>query len=133
MSVYVKIDENGEVVEFPYRDIDFMNTPEDAVLVDTQTNKPTDLKWYEGIWYDELLKVDGTYQVTFARGMKKYSSEEEKKSTLSILVADAQQENMFKFNRGVIKTEIYESNKQILDSINIDDESTYDLYNTIEL
>ena len=42
MSVYVKIDENGEVVEFPYRDIDFMNTPEDAVLVDTQTNKPTD-------------------------------------------------------------------------------------------
>jgi hypothetical protein len=93
--IYAKIDESGQVVQFPYRlkPNEERNLPTDAVEVDTTTNRLTELKWYEGMWYDQINKVGDTYQVTYKKGLKKYSSDQEKKKVLAILVKDAKTKN----------------------------------------
>jgi hypothetical protein len=132
---YAKIDSSGQVTKFPYRLTrdEENNIPADVVEVDTRTNRIPDLKWYEGMWYDQVIKVGGTYQVTYTKGLKKYSTDQDKKQTLSILVRDALLKNTSELQNGNITEETYQSNIAILNSIDIDDETTYDLYNTTSL
>lgn len=133
--VYAKIDSSGNVVQFPYRlkPLEERNIPSDVVKVDTNTNKLTGLKWYEGMWFDEVIKVGDSYQVTYVKGNKKYSSPEEKKAVLRTLVADAKVTSKSRLDSGAITADQHQINLSILDSIDVDDESTYDLYNTIVL
>ena len=133
--IYAKIDESGQVVQFPYRlkKNEERNLPTDVVEVDTTTNKLTELKWYEGMWYDQINKVGDTYQVTYKKGLKKYSSDQEKKQVLAILVKDAKTKNASELQKSNITQEQHDSNLAILNSVDVNDESTYDLYNTITL
>jgi hypothetical protein len=133
--VYAKIDESGEVLQFPYRlkPNEERNVPSDVVKVDTKTNRLTGLKWYEGMWYDQVIRVGDTYQVTYKKDLKKYSSDEEKKQTLRILVSQARVDSQNSLSAGKIDSAQHDANIAILDSINVDDETTYDLYNNIVL
>jgi hypothetical protein len=133
--IYAKINEAGEVLQFPYRlrPNEERNIPADVVRVDTTTNKLSGLKWYEGMWYDQVVRVGDAYQVTYTKGLKKYSSEQEKKQVLTTLIADAKMKNTTALQNDNITQEQHDSNVTILNSINVDDETTYDLYNTITL
>jgi len=133
--IYAKIDESGEVLQFPYRlkPNEERNIPGDVVKVDTITNKLTGLKWYEGMWHDQINRVGDTYQVTYKKGLKKYSSTEEKKQVLKTLVADAKVKNTTELQKANITQEQHDNNLAILNSVDVEDESTYDLYNTITL
>lgn len=133
--VYAKINESGEVLQFPYRlkPNEERNIPSDVVKVDTTTNRLTGLKWYEGMWYDQVNKVGDTYQVTYTKGPKKYSSDDEKKQVLTTLVAEAKVKNSSELQKNNITQEQHDQNLVILNSIDVDDVDTYDLYNTIVL
>lgn len=132
---YAKINEAGEVVQFPHRlgPNEERNIPADVVKVDTTTNKLSGLKWYEGMWYDQVIKVGGAYQVTYTKGLKKYSSDQEKKQVLLLLVADAKTKNAASLQNGNITQEQHDTNLAILNAVDVNDDSTYDLYNTITL
>lgn len=130
MKYYAKVDSNGNVVEFPYRQLVRLmpgaTIPEDAVEVDTETQKPTDLKWYEAVWYNEIARTGDTYVASYTRGEKKWASVEEKKKTLSNLIEMAKQR---------IKL-LQDANKKatalaVLDTINVEDEQTYDNYHNL--
>jgi hypothetical protein len=132
---YAKIDSNGDVIQFPYRlnPREERNIPSDVVKVDTTTNKLTGLKWYEGMWYDEVIRVGNTYQVTYTKGLKRYSSNQEKVQVLSSLIANAREKNTSQLQNGNISQEQHDTNAAILNSVVLNDESTYDLFNTIVL
>lgn len=131
--IYVKVDGEGNVLEFPYHfGPRVLEVPDDARPVDTSSQKiPT--KWYESLWYDYVERQGDNYVVHYTKGLKKYANDAEKKNTLSILIRDANIKNAELLKDGIIEQSVFDSNKQILDSINVDDESTYDLYDTISL
>jgi hypothetical protein len=130
--VYVKVDEQGNVLEFPYRFRDLRKVPEDAVKCDTVSQKPT-VKWYEGLWYDRVEKEGDKYVVYYTIGLKKYSSVDEKKKTLAVLIAQAKVDSAANLSSGKITQEQHDDNMKILDDINVDDETTYDSFDTIKL
>jgi hypothetical protein len=130
--VYAKVDEQGNVLEFPYRFRDFRKVPDDAVKCDTQSQKPT-VKWYEGLWHDRVEKEGEQYVVYYTVGLKKYSSVDEKKQTLRILVSQARVDSQNSLSAGKIDSAQHDANIAILDAINVDDETTYDSYNDIVL
>lgn len=129
--VYVRVDNDGNVLEFPYRlNPRQITAPDDARPVDIESQKlPT--KWYEALWYDRVEKQGDNYVLYYTKGHKKYANDAEKKSTLSILIRDANIKNTEFLKDGVIEQSVFDSNKQILDSIDINDESTYDLFDTL--
>ena len=130
--VYVKVDEQGNVLEFPYRFQDLRKVPEDAVKCDTSSQKPT-VKWYEGLWYDRVEKEGDNYVVYYTIGPKKYSSLDEKKQTLTILVAQAKIDSERNLLLDKITQEQHYENIQILNSIDVNDDATYDSFDTITL
>jgi hypothetical protein len=132
MAVYVKVDEQGNVLEFPYRFQDLRKVPEDAVKCDTVSQRlPT--KWYEGLWYDRVEKEGDNYVVYYTIGPKKYSSLDEKKQTLTILVAQAKIDSERNLSLDKITQEQHDENIQILNSIDVNDDATYDSFDTITL
>lgn len=132
MSVYVKVDGQGNVLEFPYRIRDIRNIPEDAVKCDTVSQKPK-VKWYQGLWYDRVEKDGDNYVVYYTIGLKKYSSEQEKKQVLTTLIAQSTIDSQRSLNSGRITQEQYDNNMSILASVDVNDESTYDNYDNLIL
>jgi hypothetical protein len=132
MSVYVKVDGQGNVLEFPYRIRDIRNIPEDAVKCDTVSQKPK-VKWYQGLWYDRVEKDGDNYVVYYTIGLKKYSSEQEKKQVLTTLIAQSTIDSQRSLNSGRITQEQYDNNMSILASVDLNDESTYDNYDNLIL
>jgi hypothetical protein len=132
MAVYAKVDQEGNVLEFPYRFRDLRKVPEDAVKCDTVSQKPK-VKWYEGLWYDRVEKEGDNYVVYYTVGLKKYASDMEKKQVLTTLIAQARIDLQAALDSGKITKKQYDSNIKILNSINVDDETTYDNYDNITL
>ena len=130
--VYAKVDEQGNVLEFPYRFRDLRKVPDYAVECDIQSQKPT-VKWYEGLGHDRVEKEGDQYVVYYTVGLKKYSSDAEKKQTLCVLVSQARVDSQNNLAAGKIDSTQHEANIAILDAINVDDETTYDSYNDIVL
>lgn len=135
MNTYAKIDENGDVIEFPYRLIienpiapNEDEIPEDAVLVDTLTNRPTGLMWYQGAWFDTVERDGDNYVVTYTTGEKRWANDEEKKKTLETLI------RMAKMDINKLQDEDAKaSNLAVLDTIDVNDTSTYDNYHNLTL
>jgi hypothetical protein len=123
--IYAKIDENGNVLEFPYRIERLREVPSDAVEVDSQSQKPS-TKWYQGLWYDRVEKEGDKYVLYYTIGNKKYQSDQHKKETLSLLLKQAQENNQKALNASKITEEVYQNNISIIESVNVNDESTYD-------
>lgn len=79
--IYAKIDDQGNVVEFPYNfdsSVEFRQTkevPADAVEVDVETNKP-DVSWDEVYDYDGTEVVNGAYVASFIV-RSRYSTDED--------------------------------------------------------
>lgn len=87
--IYAKIDDQGNVLEFPY---DFEATPEfmqnrevptDAVEVDVEANKP-DVSWDEVYNYADVEVVDGAYVATFTT-RDRYTTAEDKLKGITTL------------------------------------------------
>lgn len=134
MNYYAKVDAQGDVVEFPYSDLmreinrrarDTV-IPEDAVEVDMTSRKPTGLKWYQGMWYDQVQREGDAYVLTYRVAEKKWSTPEEKRNNLATLIRMAQQEI-----DKLTDTEAKEANLAVLDTINVNDETTYDNYHNL--
>lgn len=133
MKVYAKIDAEGNVIEFPYRELTKpalqgrnSEVPEDAVEVDTTSRKPTGLKWYQGIWYDQVEREGDSYVLEYTVAEKKWSTPEEKKNTLATLIRMAKT----KIDTLTDK-EAKEANLAVLETINVNDETTYDNYHNL--
>lgn len=64
--LYAKIDEQGNVIEFPYRDVDRQaEIPADAVIVDSNTNRPEN-EWELKLFYDGVFQSsDGSYVLNY--------------------------------------------------------------------
>ena len=87
--IYAKIDEQGNVLEFPYdfeRTVEFMQNrevPTDAVEVDIETNRP-DVSWDEVYNYADVEVVDGAYVATFTT-RDRYATTEDKLKGITTL------------------------------------------------
>ena len=87
--IYAKIDDQGNVLEFPYdfeRTVEFMQTrevPADAVEVDVETNRP-DVSWDEVYNYADTEVVDGAYIATFTT-RDRYATAEDKLKGITTL------------------------------------------------
>lgn len=132
MKKYAKIDSEGNVLQFPYREaMDLrpnQSLPADAVEVDALSQRPQDLKWYEAIWYDTVENQNGTYVVTYIRDEKKWSSPNEKKATLLNLIA------MAKIDIEKLQDETLKASQlEILNTIDANDPNTYDNYHNLSV
>ncbi len=132
MPVFAKIDENGDVLEFPYRVLDMRRMPADAVLCNSQVKKPTNVKWYEGLWYERVEREGDEYVVYYIKKPKKFFSEDEKKNTLKTLIAQAINDSERALSEQKITFEQHNANLEVLHTIDVDDESTYDNYHNIK-
>ena len=130
MKTYAKVDSEGNVIQFPYREAmnlrPIQTLPEDAVEVDTRSQKPQNLKWYEGIWYDRVERQGSNYVVFYRKGEKKWSSPDDKKNTLRTLV------KMARMDVDKLEDDNEKKSKHaILDSIDPEDPNTYDDYHKL--
>ena len=132
MNTYAQIDSEGNVVTFPYHDainlLPNQDLPEDAVVVDTQSQKPTGLKWYQACWHDRVEREGENYVVYYTTGEKKWANPEEKKKTLNTLI------RMDKMDIQKLQDEDAKTaNLAVLDTIDVDDETTYDNYHNLTI
>jgi len=95
--MYAKINEEGNVVEFPYRDLsrpDFLpeqELPADAVEVDTETNRPQDA-WDKKLFYDNVEKMGDKYVLNY-RIEERFSTHEDKVNRFKDMVEKKRIEN----------------------------------------
>jgi len=108
--MYAKIDEQGNVVEFPYITDrlggakEFRDIPADAVEVDTTSLRPA-VSWNQKLMHDAVIKnEDGTYALTFTTEVK-FSTFEDKQKWMKIAITQnkKQNENIFKSKVAQIK------------------------------
>lgn len=132
MAVYVKVDANGNVLEFPYRFRDIRKVPDDAVKCDTISQKPK-VKWYEGLWHDRVEREGDKYVVYYKIGLKKYGSVDEKKQALTFLIAQSRIDSKTALDSGKITQKQHDINIEILNSVDVNNEKTYDNYDNIKL
>jgi hypothetical protein len=123
--IYAKIDENGNILEFPYRIERIREVPSDAVEVNRNSKRiPT--KWYQSLWYDRVEKENDEYVLYYRVGEKLYRSPEHKKECLTLLLKQARENNEKALQSSKITEEVYQNNISIIESVNVNDESTYD-------
>ena len=97
--IYAKIDEQGNVLEFPYdfeRTVEFMQTrevPADAVEVDTLSNRP-DVAWDEVYDIDEVIIEGGVYTATFTTRDRFANDEDKLKGIMNLKRIHVQQNDI---------------------------------------
>jgi len=153
--IYAKIDENGDVIEFPYNDRRLRRNEElleNIVEVDAQTNKPT-VKWDQKIYHDRVERMgDGTYVLHYQNPVPKFDSPEKRSENITALKKQKESLNQRLFNARMktlnesnptledeayeiqyenINT-LYQNNVDILAQIDLTDESTWDLIDSIK-
>jgi hypothetical protein len=123
--MYAKIDENGNVIEFPLSPflpkIDINSS--DIVEVDTEANKPHST-WNTNLYYDGIENIDGRYVLKY-KTSERYSDFDSKKKAIEELVNlySGQNEGTFEslskdFNSSYTQSEINTWNLQIVEANN---------------
>ncbi len=124
--MYAKIDDLGNVIEFPFKDISRNVVNKNIVEVDDITYKPSNLKWYQAAWYDVVEKIEEKYFIKYRIENKKFNDDEEKKQCFSYHIEMYRGKNKKRYEEQEITLEQYESNNVILDNINLNEEKCYD-------
>ena len=104
--VYAKIDEQGNVLEFPYRideivRITNQELPTDVIEVDSETLKPN-ANWDEKLLYDNLVNNSGVYQLSYTVS-NKFDTTEQKKKAITGLVSQYKKQNKATFKSKVLQ------------------------------
>lgn len=96
--VYAKINDQGEVLEFPCLPAEnpHIAVPDNVVEVDVTTNKP-DVSWDEVYYYDQVVVSGDSYVATFTTSYR-YSADEERLKGITSLKLMRTQENDRTFN-----------------------------------
>ena len=96
--VYAKINDQGEVLEFPYLPAGnpFIAVSDSMVEVDVTTNKP-DVSWDEVYHYDQVVISGDSYIATFITSSR-YSTDEKRLKGITSLKLMRTQENDRTFN-----------------------------------
>lgn len=101
MSMYAKIDDSGNIIEFPVRDFDILRLsssdpiPDNLVEVDTETNKPP-TTWNQILNYNGVVNIDGNYFLNYSVN-ERYNNFDSKKSFIEKLVRQYKDQNERKF------------------------------------
>lgn len=90
--LYAKIDGEGVVLEFPYHIDPLGDVPADAVVVDTETNKPQ-ISWRQALQYDTL---DESYILSYIV-TERFENDTQALENLKIRVRQALKNNKQRF------------------------------------
>ena len=99
--MYARIDNDGNVIEFPVREYDrFLlpssePLPDDVVEVDTETNKPI-TTWNQILSYNGIENTNGNYFLNYSVNQR-YTDFDSKKSFIEKLVRQYKDQNERKF------------------------------------
>jgi len=104
--VYAKIDEQGNVLEFPYRINEIARItnqvlPTDVIEVDSETLKPN-TSWNEKLLYDNLVNNSGVYQLSYTVS-NRFDTTEQKKKAITGLVSQYKKQNKATFKSKVLQ------------------------------
>jgi hypothetical protein len=98
--MYARINENGDIVEFPIVNLDILrfgeSIPDDVIEVDTETNKPT-LTWDKILLHDSIENINGSYILNYTIS-ERFSKFEDKKKCVENLIIQYNKQNEAKFN-----------------------------------
>jgi hypothetical protein len=125
-NMYARIDADGNVLEFPVVLKNYRETEENIVKVDTEKNKPKDLKWYQAAWYDNAVKDGEEYVANYTIGDRKFSSVEESSLSFKYFIEMYKGKNELRYKEESITKEQYDANLTVLNSINVEDRNCYD-------
>lgn len=99
--MYARIDNDGNVIEFPVREYDrFLlpssePLPDDVVEVDTETNKPI-TTWNQILSYNGIENINGNYLLNYSVNQR-HNDFDSKKSFIEKLVRQYKDQNERKF------------------------------------
>ena len=115
--VYAKIDEQGNVLEFPYRIDEIVRItnqvlPTDVIEVDSETLKPN-TSWNEKLLYDNLVNNSGVYQLSYTVS-NRFDTTEQKKKAIAVLVSQHKKQNKATFKSKVLQLKSNYSDDEIL-------------------
>lgn len=94
--IYAKIDEQGNVTEFPYRvdpikSITNQELPADVVEVDSETLKPS-TSWDQKLICNNLVNNNGVYQLSYTI-LNRFDNLEQKKKAIAGLFSQHKKQN----------------------------------------
>ncbi len=130
--IYAKVDSEGNVIKYPIRVRPLQPVPGNCVLIDTDSKRPSDLKWYQSCWYDKIEREGDKYVMTYIVKNLSNISEEQLKSTFISLFDQHRKLNEDLFSTGKITKEQFDKNTNLLDLTNFDDPKTYELIEKLE-
>jgi hypothetical protein len=130
-NMYARIDTNGDVVEFPVSLNKLREVESEVVEVDIRKYKPSNLKWYQGAWWDNVVREDDKYFAKYRIDTKKFTSSEERESVFAYFVEYYRGKNEYRFNEKLITEEQYNANLVILNGIDVKDESMSDEFDKL--
>jgi len=115
--IYAKIDEQGNVLEFPYRIDEIARItnqvlPTDVIEVDSETLKPN-TSWNEKLLYDNLVNNNGVYQLSYTVS-NRFDTTEQKKKAIAVLVSQHKKQNKATFKSKVLQLKSNYSDDEIL-------------------
>jgi len=115
--IYAKIDEQGNVLEFPYRIDEIVRItnqvlPTDVIEVDSETLKPN-TSWNEKLLYDNLVNNNGVYQLSYTVS-NRFDTTEQKKKAIAVLVSQHKKQNKATFKSKVLQLKSNYSDDEIL-------------------
>ena len=98
--MYARINENGDIVEFPIPNLDILrfgeSIPDDVIEVDTETNKPL-VTWDKTLLYDGIENINGSYILNYTI-TERFSNFEDKRKCVQNLITQYNKQNEAKFN-----------------------------------
>lgn len=126
--MYAKIDDKGNIIQFPYRELDILsmngNLPPDAVEVDTEKNKPQ-VSWDKILFYDDIENIGGSYILNY-RISERFSDYDSKKLYISNLIKQYSEQNEKKFKSSVREVNLpYTQDEMNSWSIQVDESKNY--------
>ena len=111
--IYAKIDEQGNVLEFPYIIEVIQDIPADAVEVDTTTLRPP-ITWNQKLMYDSVIKnEDNTYTLSYTTGVR-FSTFEDKQKYMKVAVEQNKKQNEKTFKNKVAQLKTGYPEEEIL-------------------
>lgn len=130
-NMYARVDADGNVVEFPVTLKQIKGMDPDMVVVNTEKYKPTNLKWYQGAWWDTAVREGDEYFAQYRIDTKKFTSSEERKNVFQYFVDMNKGKNQYRFDQNLITEEQYNANLSILNAIDVTDESMSDEFDKL--
>lgn len=130
-NMYARVDADRNVVEFPVSINQFREIESDIVVVDIRKYKPTDLKWYQGAWWESVVQEDGQYFAKYRIDTKKFTSSEERVEVFKYFVDAFKGKNQYRFDQQLITEEQYNANLEILNAIDVTDETMSDEFDKL--